>query len=132
MVKEFLAFLKRGNVMDLAVAVVLGGAFGAIIASLVNDIIMPLIGIILGGVNFTSLMVKVGGAEVKYGNFLQALVNFFIIALVIFLVVRSYNRLRDRFDREEKVEKVVAPAEDVVLLTEIRDLLREQNQLRRP
>lgn len=118
--KEFRDFLNRGNVIDLAVAVVIGGAFGAIITSLVNDLIMPLIGIIIGGINFTGLVLTVGTAELKYGNFLQALVNFLIIAFVIFQVVRAYNKLREK----KPAPAPAAPPADVLLLTEIRDLLK--------
>ena len=122
MLKEFQEFLQRGNVIDLAVAVVIGVAFGAIVTSLVNDIIMPLIGIIIGGIDFTALVLRVGNAEVKYGNFIQALINFLIISFVVFMVVRAYNRVRARF---EKPVAAVIPA-DIVLLTEIRDLLKER------
>ena len=122
MFKEFLKFLQRGNVIDLAVAVIIGGAFNGIVTSLVNDIIMPLVGIVLGRVDFKSLKYAVGGAEVTYGNFIQAIVNFLIIAFVLFLVVRAYNNMRRK-------EEVKPPAKeelprDTVLLTEIRDLLR--------
>ncbi|HID54473.1 MAG TPA: large conductance mechanosensitive channel protein MscL [Anaerolineae bacterium] len=123
MLKEFRDFLSRGNVIDLAVAVIIGGAFGAIIKSLVDDIIMPVIGVLLGGVDFASLSFQVGDAVVLYGNFIQAIVNFIVIALVIFLMVRSYNKLQE----EQKAEEEAAPpepSEEVVLLTEIRDLLR--------
>jgi large conductance mechanosensitive channel len=125
MVKEFLKFLQRGNVIDLAVAVILGVAFGAIVTSLVNDIIMPLVGIIVGGVNFAALSVMVGEAEIKYGNFLQALVNFIIVALVLFLVIRAYNNMRARFEKPVAPGAPPVPA-DIALLTEIRDLLRER------
>ena len=124
--KEFRDFLSRGNVVDLAVAVIIGGAFGAIVTSLVNDIIMPLIGIIIGGVSFTSMMVQVGTAQLKYGNFIQALVNFIIIAFVIFLMVRAINRVKESFAKPAPAAPPPPPA-DVVLLTEIRDLLRQQN-----
>lgn len=120
--KEFKEFLHRGNVIDLAVAVIIGGAFGAIITSLVNDILMPIIGILLGKIDFASLSITVGDAVVLYGNFIQAIVNFVIIALVIFLVVRGYNRLQ----REEpEPEAPAEPNPEVVLLTEIRDLLKK-------
>ncbi len=128
MLKEFRDFIARGNVIDLAVAVILGVAFGAIVTSLVNDIIMPLIGIVIGGVSFTSLMVQVGTAQVKYGNFIQALVNFLIIAFVIFLIVRSINKLQERFQKPAAPAAPPPPPEDVLLLREIRDLLREQRQ----
>ena len=93
MIQEFREFLQRGNVVDLAVAVIVGGAFGAIVDSLVNDLIMPLIGIVLGGVDFTGLTIQVGNASILYGNLIQTIINFLIIAFVLFLVVRSYNRL---------------------------------------
>ena len=94
MLKEFREFALRGNVMDLAVAVIIGGAFGLIVTSLVNDILMPLIGLLMGGVDFSALAVVVGGAEVRYGAFIQSIVNFLIIAFVIFLLVRAMNRLK--------------------------------------
>ncbi|HET7090604.1 MAG TPA: large-conductance mechanosensitive channel protein MscL [Anaerolineae bacterium] len=124
MLKEFRDFIARGNVIDLAVAVIIGVAFGAIISSLVNDILMPLIGLVLGGIDFTSLSIQVGDAVVKYGNFIQAVVNFLIIAFVLFLIVRSYNKT------QKKEEKAPAPPPEppaeVRLLGEIRDLLRER------
>jgi large conductance mechanosensitive channel len=93
MLKEFKEFIMRGNVMDLAVAVIIGGAFGKIISSLVGDIIMPLIGLIIGGIDFSGLAFTVGNAKVTYGNFIQALIDFLIIALVIFLLVKGLNKL---------------------------------------
>ncbi len=128
MLKDFRDFIARGNVIDLAVAVILGVAFGAIVTSLVNDIIMPLIGIIIGGISFTNLMVQVGTAQVKYGNFIQALVNFLIIAFVIFLIVRSINKVQERFRKPAAPAAPPLPPEDVLLLREIRDLLREQTR----
>ena len=124
--KEFQQFLARGNVIDLAVAVILGVAFGAIVTSLVNDIIMPLIGVILGGISFTSLMLEVGTAQVKYGNFIQALVNFLIIAFVVFMIVRSINKIQARSTKPAAPSTPPPPPADVVLLTEIRDLLRDR------
>lgn len=94
--KEFKTFVMRGNVMDLAVAVIIGGAFGKIVASLVNDIIMPLIGLLLGGVSFSSLSITVGEAAINYGLFIQAIVDFLIIALVIFLLVKGLNSLKKK------------------------------------
>lgn len=128
MLKEFREFLNRGNVLDLAVAVIIGGAFGLIVTSLVNDIIMPLVGIVLGGVDFTSLSITVGNAQVMYGNFIQALVNFLIIAFVIFLIVRSINKMQERFGPEKEVE-VVADPEELLILREIRDLLAARRNL---
>ena len=124
MLKEFREFIMRGNVLDLAVAVIIGGAFGAIVTSLVNDIIMPLVGILMGGVNFSGLGVQVGSATVLYGNFIQAIINFLIIALALFLVIKAANRVM-----RKKAEAPVppAPTAEEKLLTEIRDLLAVQN-----
>jgi large conductance mechanosensitive channel len=123
--KEFQEFINRGNVIDLAVAVIIGGAFGAIISSLVDDIIMPLIGVLLGGLDFTSLSIQVGEAEILYGNFIQATVNFLIIALTIFLVVRGYNSLQR--EQEEEPAEPPEPSAEEKLLTEIRDILKSRD-----
>lgn len=124
MLKEFREFIMRGNVLDLAVAVIIGGAFGAIVTSLVNDIIMPLVGILMGGVDFSGLGIQVGSATVLYGNFIQAIINFLIIALALFLVIKAANRVM-----RKKVEEPAPPAAtaEEKLLTEIRDLLAAQN-----
>jgi large conductance mechanosensitive channel len=123
-IKEFREFIMRGNVLDLAVAVIIGGAFGAIVTSLVDDIIMPLIGILLGGVDFTSLGLQAGNAILLYGNFIQAIINFLIIAFALFLIIKAANRLM-----RKKAEAPVppAPTAEEKLLTEIRDLLKAQN-----
>ena len=94
--KEFRDFIARGNVMDLAVAVIIGGAFGKIIASLVNDVLMPLIGLILGGLNFSELAFTVGGAAIMYGAFIQAIVDFVVVAFVIFMLVRAMNNMKKK------------------------------------
>lgn len=94
MIKEFKEFVMRGNVLDLAVAVIIGGAFGKIVSSLVNDILMPLIGVLLQGIDFSRLAWTVGGASVNYGLFLQTVVDFLIIAFVIFLIVRTANKMK--------------------------------------
>lgn len=94
MLKEFKDFALRGNVMDLAIAVIIGGAFGKIIASLVTDVLMPLIGLLLGGISFANLSITVDDAVVAYGLFIQAIVDFAIVALVIFLLVRAMNRMK--------------------------------------
>lgn len=94
MLKEFREFAMRGNVMDLAVAVIIGGAFGKIITSLVNDVLMPLIGLVLGGINFSEQAFIVGAAEVKWGLFVQSIIDFVIIAFVIFMLVRTMNRMK--------------------------------------
>jgi large conductance mechanosensitive channel len=125
MFAEFRKFIARGNVIDLAVAVILGGAFTAIVTSLTNDIIMPLIGVILGGVDFTTLSLQVGEATVAYGLFIQAIINFLLIALVLFFMVRSINTLQMRSKEKEAAAPPPAPSEEVKLLSEIRDLLKK-------
>jgi large conductance mechanosensitive channel len=129
MLKEFREFISRGNVMDLAVAVVMGAAFTAIVDSLVADIIMPLIGILLGGVDFTTLSIQVGDAQIMYGNFIQAIINFVIIAFVIFMMVKAINRASAMAFGEAEAEEEAPPepSNEEVLLTEIRDLLKQQN-----
>jgi len=124
MLKEFKQFIARGNVVDLAVGVIIGGAFGKIVTSLVNDIIMPLIGIIIGGINFTGLTLTVGSANIAYGAFIQNVIDFLIIAACIFFFVKFINSL-SRPKKEEKPAEV-KKSEDVLLLEEIRDLLKEQ------
>ena len=128
MLREFREFAMRGNVIDLAVAVVVGAAFTAIVTSLVEDIIMPLVGVLLGGVDFTGLAITIGNASITYGNFFQAVINFLIIAFVLFLIVRSINRLQERLAAAE-AEAPAAPPEpsrEEQLLMEIRDLLKEK------
>lgn len=129
MLKEFRDFINRGSVVDLAVAVIIGGAFGAIVTSLVNDIIMPLVGIVLGGIDFASLSIQIGEATVLYGSFIQAIVNFVVIAFVLFLMVRSINRMQAT-GKQEAPEEPPAPAEpspEEKLLAEIRDLLKARS-----
>lgn len=126
MLKEFREFLNRGNVIDLAVAVILGAAFTAIVKSLVDDIIMPLIGVLMGGVSFTDLSIQVGEAVILYGNFIQAIVNFVIIAFVIFLLVRWYNNLQKK--EEEAPAAPPEPTTEEKLLAEIRDILQAQSR----
>lgn len=94
MLNDFKKFIMQGNVMDLAVAVIIGAAFGLIISSLVNDILMPLIGLLMGGIDFSGLAITVGSAKVGYGLFIQAIVNFLIVALVIFMLVRALNSMK--------------------------------------
>jgi large conductance mechanosensitive channel len=120
---EFKKFALKGNVLDLAVGVVIGAAFGKIVSSLVDDIIMPLVGLLMGGVNFTDLMVKVGGAQVKYGLFIQNVVDFFIVAFSIFIFIRIIN---NRFKKKEEAAPEPAVDPNVELLTEIRDLLKNK------
>ena len=132
MVKEFKEFIMRGNVIDLAVGIVIGAAFGKIVSSLVADIIMPPLGLLIGGVNFTELKVVLGpplsGGEpvtLNYGNFIQVLFDFVIVAFAIFLVVKMVNRLKRK--QAEAPDVPPAPTKDQVLLTEIRDLLKARS-----
>lgn len=108
--EEFKDFISKGNVMDMAVGVIIGGAFGKIVSSLVENILMPLIGILLGGVNFSDLSATVGNAEVKYGIFLQSVFDFLIIAFVIFVMIKQISKVTDKFKKEEKE---VEPTEKV-------------------
>ena len=131
--KEFKAFAMKGNVLDMAVGIIIGSAFTAIVNSLVNDIIMPVIGAITGGVNFTEYKLTVGTAEICWGNFIQAVVNFLLISIVVFLVVKGINTFREKLDalakKEEEAPASEAPAEpseDILLLREIRDSLKKQ------
>ena len=121
MMKEFKAFAMRGNVVDLAVAVIIGGAFGKIVASLVADVVMPIVGLLLGGVNFSGLSITVGDAVIKYGAFIQAIVDFLIIAWVIFLALKALNKVK----KAEPPAAPPPPPPQEVLLTEIRDLLKK-------
>ncbi len=123
MLNEFKAFISKGNVIDLAVAVILGGAFGAIVKSLVDDLLMPLIGILLGGVDFTSLSIQFGEANLTYGNFIQAIINFLVIAFALFLIIRAYNKTK----KEEEAAPAAPPepSAEEKLLAEIRDLLKK-------
>ncbi len=124
-VKEFKEFISRGNVIDMAVGVIIGAAFGKIVSSLVDDILMPLIGAILGGLDFTSLTVKIGDATVCYGNFIQNIVDFLIVAFCIFLIVKAMNKFKKK---EEPKEEAPKTPEDVLLLREIRNLLKEKKK----
>ena len=124
MLKEFRDFISKGNVLDLAVAVIIGGAFGAIVNSFVDDILMPLVGVIIGGIDFTGLTIDVGNAHVLYGNFIQAIINFLVIGSAMFIVVRSYNQLQKQ---DAAKDALAEPGEEVKLLTEIRDLLKQGN-----
>lgn len=126
--KEFKQFAIKGNVLDLAIGVIIGGAFGKIVSSLVNDVIMPIIGLISGGVDFSNLQITVGEAAIKYGAFIQSIIDFLIIALSIFLFVRAINSFKKK--EEEKEEEPIAPPEpskEEILLSEIRDILKQKN-----
>lgn len=123
-ITEFKAFAVRGNVVDLALAVIIGGAFGKIVSSLVDNIVMPFVGIFLGGINFSGLSFTFGSVVIKYGVFIQSMIDFVIIALVIFLGIKMINRLIQH--EEENAEAQPVPiSEEIQLLTEIRDLLKK-------
>lgn len=120
---EFKAFAFKGNVVDLAVGVIIGAAFSKIVSALVDHVLMPLIGVVVGGVDLTARVVKIGESEVAYGLFLQAILDFLIVAAVLFFVVRQANRMLRKEEPEEQEEEP-APSDEVRLLTEIRDALR--------
>ena len=120
--REFREFAMKGNVVDLAVGVIIGAAFGKIVASLVNDIIMPLVGTLIGGVDFSALMFEIGSAKIQYGKFIQTCVDFVIIAWSIFVAVKVINRLK----RAEPPPAPPTPPREEQLLSEIRDLLKQQ------
>ena len=122
-VKEFVAFISKGNVLDLAVGVVIGGAFGKIVSSLVDDIIMPLVGIIIGGIDFTALTLTVGDAKLTYGNFLQNVIDFLIVAACIFVFIKLIGKMKHK--KEEAPAEPPKKDEQIVLLEEIRDLLKK-------
>ena len=126
MAKEFKEFISKGNVIDLAVGVVIGSAFGKIVTSLVDNIIMPLVGLICGGINFASLHVKVKDAVIYYGAFIQSVVDFLIIAFCIFMVIKFINKLNKKKNKEEAKEEAVVKSEEVQLLEEIRDLMKKK------
>ena len=137
MLKEFQEFIAKGNVMDLAVGVIIGGAFGLIVGSLVDDIIMPIVGAVFGGFDFSNYFLplssevtapslveaKKQGAVFAYGNFITVVINFLILAWIIFLMVKAVNNMRKRLEREKEAAPAAPPPADVALLTEIRDLL---------
>lgn len=120
---EFKKFISRGNVVDMAVGVIVGAAFGKIVTSLVSDILMPLIGTVLGGLNFSSLSIRIGDANIAYGSFLQSVIDFLIISFCIFCMIRLFERLkREEKDDDKKSKK----SDEVLLLEEIRDLLKKK------
>ncbi len=122
MMQEFKAFAMKGNVLDLAIGVIIGGAFGAIVNSLVGDVFMPIIGILTGGIDFSGLSVTVGDARIAYGKFIQATFVFLITAWALFIVVKAVNAMRKQ--EEAAPAEPPPPPKEVVLLTEIRDALR--------
>lgn len=121
---QFKTFISRGNVVDMAVGVIVGGAFGKIVTSLVNDLLMPLVGVFLGGLNFSELHIKIGESKILYGSFIQTILDFLIISFCIFMVVQLFERLK----KKEVVENKDKKKDEVLLLEEIRDLLKEQSK----
>lgn len=122
--KEFKEFAMRGNVMDMAVGVIIGGAFGKIVSSLVDDVIMPVIGVLTGGVDFSKLSLMVGDAEVKYGMFIQNIIDFLIIAICIFSMIKVMNSISAK--KKEEPAEPAEPSNEEKLLSEIRDLLKNK------
>lgn len=145
MLKEFQEFIAKGNVMDLAVGVIIGGAFALIVSSLTEDIIMPIVGALFGGFDFSNYFLPLSsevtarsldaareqGAVFAYGNFITVLINFLILAFIIFMMVKGVNHVRRRLETEKAIEEASAPA-DVQLLIEIRDLLKSERSAHRP
>ena len=125
--KEFREFISRGNVMDMAVGIIIGGAFTAIVTALVDSILMPIIGAISGGLSVEQMSWKVGEATIGYGAFIQAVINFLLVAWVLFLIIKGLNKAKAALTKpaEETAEEEAVP-EDIALLTEIRDLLKEK------
>ncbi len=122
MLKEFKEFISRGNVLDMAIGVIIGGAFGKIVTSIVNDILMPLLGIVMGGLDFSNLQLKIGNAKILYGSFIQNVIDFLIVAFCIFMLMKVVNKITHKKKAEEQKK-----SEDIQLLEEIRDLLKEKN-----
>lgn len=126
-IAEFKAFIARGNVMDMAVGVIVGGAFKTIADSLTNDILMPLLGILVNRVSFAELTLTVGGAQIAYGNFIQAILNFLITAFAIFCLVKAINRFHRKKEEAPALAAPPEPSSEEKLLMEIRDLLKERS-----
>ncbi len=130
-IKEFKEFITKGDVMSMAVGIIIGGAFTAIVTSLTEDVIGPVIGIIIGGVDFSSWGIKVGDAVILFGNFIQAVINFLITAIVLFFIMKSFNAFKDKAEKlakkgkSEEEEKPEEIPDDIRLLTEIRDALKK-------
>ena len=122
----FKKFISRGNVIDMAVGVIIGGAFGKIVTSLVNDIIMPLIGLALGKIYFASLMFKIGGTEIKYGAFIQTVVDFLIVAFCIFVVIQIFEKFKKKEAEKPEEPPAIVKSDEAILLEEIRDLLKNK------
>lgn len=126
-ITEFKEFAMRGNVMDMAVGVIIGGAFGKIVSSLVDDVLMPIIGTLTGGIDFTSLAFTIGEANIKYGQFIQNIIDFLIVALCIFMMIKGMNKLSKKKEEEPAAPAPEPePSAEEKLLAEIRDLLKNK------
>ena len=125
-IDEFKQFISRGNVMDMAVGVIIGGAFSAISTSLINDIIMPILGIFTSSISFAELSVTINGAVIAYGNFIQAVLNFIIMAFIVFCMIKTMNKLHRKKEEPKAPPAPLGPSGEEKLLMEIRDLLQEQ------
>lgn len=128
MIKEFKEFISKGNVVDLAVGVIIGGAFGKIVSSLVNDILMPIIGVIIGGVDFSNLNITVGGAKIAYGMFIQNVIDFLIIAFCVFIFVKIVNKLSNLAKKEEEQKQEKITETELSVLKEIREELKKNSK----
>ncbi len=130
-VKEFKDFISRGNVIDMAVGTIIGAAFGKIVTSIVNDILMPILGVIIGGIDFSNLSIKFGGATVAYGMFIQNVIDFLIVAACIFIFIKVLSRFTKKKEEEKEEAAPVEPPKDekIELLKEIRDLLKEEKKV---
>ena len=128
-IKEFKEFVAQGDVMSMAVGIIIGGAFTAIVSSVVDDIIGPVIGLICGGLDFSALSIGIGDAQLMFGNFIQAVINFLITAIVLFIIIKSFNKMKEQAEALKKKEAAETveeePAEEILLLREIRDALKK-------
>lgn len=124
-IREFKEFISNGNVMSMAVGIIIGGAFTAIVNSLVSDIITPLLGMILGGINFSGISITVGDTNLLVGRFIQSIIMFILTALVIFVIMKGFNKFAAKKKEEEEASAPAEPSEEVKLLTEIRDALNK-------
>lgn len=125
MIKEFKAFIARGNVLDLAVGVIIGAAFTAIVKSLVDNLINPLLGVFIGGIDFSDMVFTIGKANFRYGSFINSVINFLIVAFIVFLIVKAVNKF---MPKKEKVEETPALSVEAQYLQEISELLKEQQK----
>ena len=124
-ISEFKKFIARGNVVDLAIGVIIGGAFSSIVTSLVNNILTPILGLILGGVNFSNLAITFKNTRIEYGAFIESITDFLIVAFCLFMVIKFINKISNLKKKEEKTPEI-KKSDEVLLLEEIRDLLKEK------